>query len=132
MDKFHSVLDFWFEGTPQHNVKHRWFLSNGSDAQLEFDKLVTEKFSDTLELALRGEFDELAKQTARDALALIIIVDQFSRHIYRSNPQALQQCDEKATNLTKQSLKVSKLVFLKKKKEKKKKKKKHLLSSVLF
>lgn len=73
-----TILDFWFrELTPG-----QWFF--GGDA---VDRLVQEQFETTVEKALEGEFDDWAT-TPRGRLALILVLDQFTRNIYRNDPKA--------------------------------------------
>jgi uncharacterized protein (DUF924 family) len=94
-----EVLSYWFpEGfneadpeTRQRQAK-RW-MAGGP----EVDREITERFGETLEQAKRGELDYWA-QTARGRLALIVVLDQFSRNVYRSSPLSYAQ-DEKALKL---------------------------------
>jgi uncharacterized protein (DUF924 family) len=76
-----SILHFWFtELTPkQHFVK---------DAAL--DETIRARFGDTLESAAKCElFAWRASPEGR--LAEIIVLDQFSRNIYRDTPRAFAQ-----------------------------------------
>ena len=63
----------------------------------EVDREITERFGDVLERARRGELDHWAA-TPRGRLALIIVLDQFSRNIYRGSPLSYSQ-DAKALEL---------------------------------
>ena len=82
-----DVLEFWF-GEPALDrsallVKiRRWF-----DGGPEVDRSVADEFSELVEEALRGELDEWA-QYPEDRLALILVLDQFTRTIYRDTPRA--------------------------------------------
>lgn len=83
-----AVLDFWFrELTPR-----QWF---GSGAEL--DGIVSQRFAPLLDQAINGECDDWAA-TPRGRLALIVVLDQFSRHIYRNTANAFAQ-DRKAQML---------------------------------
>lgn len=83
-----EVLDFWFrELTPQ-----QWFRGGA-----ELDELVTRRFTLLLGQAIRNECDDWTA-TARGRLALIIVLDQFSRHIFRDKGQSFAQ-DSKAQQL---------------------------------
>lgn len=89
---FTEILNYWtFEN------RHKWFTQQGSAAQLEVDEEVTQKFKPTL-LNLEkwcnrflAEDDNSSHdsifydwcQHPHGTLAIIIILDQFSRHIYR-------------------------------------------------
>jgi len=73
-----DVLDFWFaEGR-----KALWF--NGGD---DFDRLVEEILSALHRQAAAGDLDDWAA-TPRGALALVLLLDQVPRNIYRQTPQA--------------------------------------------
>ena len=63
----------------------------------EVDREITERFGELLEQARRGELDHWA-ETARGRLALIVVLDQFSRNVYRGSPFSYAQ-DEKALRL---------------------------------
>ncbi len=91
------VLDFWFtdcqRDAPNIDARmDRWF---GSDAAL--DEQIRVEFSGMLERAAAGELDSWSSSpTGR--LALIILLDQFSRNIYRGTAQAYAQ-DHKSLKL---------------------------------
>ncbi|MDO5666663.1 MAG: DUF924 family protein [Alcaligenaceae bacterium] len=76
-----AVLDFWLD---EKSIPC-WF--EVSDA---FDQKLTERFADTLKQAVRGELYTW-RETALGRVAEIIVLDQFSRNIYRGTPQAFQQ-----------------------------------------
>lgn len=69
-----------------------WWFRGGANAN------VTERFSPLLEQAMRGELDAWSREP-RSRLALILILDQFSRSIYQGTAQAFAQ-DSKACTLT--------------------------------
>ncbi len=94
-----EVLSYWFpegfnEADPETRRRQakRW-MAGGP----EVDREITERFGETLEQARRGELDHWA-QTARGRLALIVVLDQFSRNVYRGSPLSYAQ-DEKALKL---------------------------------
>ena len=94
-----EVLSYWFpEGINNADPEtlrrqgKRW-MQGGP----EVDKEITERFGKLLEQARRGELDHWA-DTPRGRLALVIVLDQFSRHIYRGSPLSYAQ-DEKALEL---------------------------------
>ena len=76
-----SILHFWFEEltSKQHFVK---------DAAL--DETIRTRFGDTLEAAARCELFAW-RSTAEGRLAEIIVLDQFSRNVYRDTPRAFAQ-----------------------------------------
>ena len=77
----HPILHFWFEEltAKQHFVK---------DAAL--DETIRARFGDTLEAAARCELFAW-RATAQGRLAEIIVLDQFSRNVYRNTPRAFAQ-----------------------------------------
>ncbi|MEM7664634.1 MAG: DUF924 family protein [Pseudomonadota bacterium] len=84
-----AVLHFWFlELMPE-----QWFSSSD-----ELDQGIAERFGGLLEQAKRGELDHWA-ETPRGLLALVIVLDQFSRNIHRGDGKAFAQ-DKKAQKLT--------------------------------
>jgi len=94
-----EVLSYWFpegfnEADPQTRRRQgeRW-MHGGP----EVDREITERFGQVLEQARRGELDHWA-ETPRGRLALIIVLDQFSRNVYRGSPLSYAQ-DEKALEL---------------------------------
>ncbi len=80
-----EVLDFWFgaPGSPDHGrVRAEWFRK--SDA---FDAEIARRFGPLIEQALRGELrDGEARPEA--ALARIVLLDQFTRNVFRDSPRA--------------------------------------------
>jgi uncharacterized protein (DUF924 family) len=92
-----EVLSFWFpegeitEGDPKTGQRRiRWWFVEDP----EVDREISERFGGVLERAQSGELDRWA-DTARGRLALIIVLDQFSRNVYRGTPRAYAQ-DPKA------------------------------------
>lgn len=76
-----SIIKFWFEElTPQN-----WFENNP-----ELDALIKSRFSSVLEQATRCELFNW-RDHAHGRLAEIIVLDQFSRNVYRNTPQAFAQ-----------------------------------------
>jgi len=75
-----EVLAFWFAGGPATHRKE-WFEK--TDA---FDAACG-RFANALRDARAGVFDHWTA-TPRGALALIILLDQFSRNLHRNSPEA--------------------------------------------
>jgi uncharacterized protein (DUF924 family) len=77
-----EVLNFWFgrEGDPEYGqFRDEWFRKDP-----EFDATVTEKFADLYEEAAAGELDGW-RDTAESCLALVIVLDQFPRNMFRGD-----------------------------------------------
>ena len=79
---FDEVIAFWFhEATPQQH-----FAKDAS-----FDARIRERFLSTYHAAARGELSSW-RDAPDGRLAEIIVLDQFSRNLFRDNPQAFA-CD---------------------------------------
>ncbi|MCX8513112.1 MAG: DUF924 domain-containing protein [Chthoniobacteraceae bacterium] len=76
-----AVLDFWFtELTPKHHF--------AKDPAL--DEAIRARFSATLEAAARCELFAW-RATPEGRLAEVLVLDQFSRNVYRDTPRAFAQ-----------------------------------------
>jgi uncharacterized protein (DUF924 family) len=75
-----DVLDFWFGDGD--SVDPRWFKR--SDA---YDREIAAHFGAAVPAALAGGLDRWAG-TTDGALALILLLDQFTRNLHRGTPQA--------------------------------------------
>jgi len=96
MDSFEEVLEFWFPSEvladPTKVVRQvEWWFRGGADAE------IGERFLPLLERTARGDLDAWA-DSARSRLALIIVLDQFSRSAFAGTAQAFAQ-DPKALAL---------------------------------
>ena len=78
MSAYQSVLEFWFNTIPESN----WFKKDP-----EFDQLIAAKFGQLHTEACAGELFEW-RETATGRLAEIIVLDQFSRNLFRDQPNA--------------------------------------------
>jgi uncharacterized protein (DUF924 family) len=76
-----DVLDFWF-GPPPVAARERWFVKDAA-----FDAEIRGRFGDTIAAALAGAFGDWCA-TPRGALARVIVLDQFTRNVYRDTPLA--------------------------------------------
>jgi len=80
-----DIIDFWFAppGSPEHGTaRNVWFRKNAA-----FDAEIAARFSDAVAAAHAGAFGEWCL-TATGALARVLLLDQFSRNIYRDTPRA--------------------------------------------
>jgi uncharacterized protein (DUF924 family) len=80
-----EVLDFWFgrEGEPAYGeFREAWFKKDP-----EFDQQIRSRFEPLYEEAAAGELDGW-KEEAGSCLALVILLDQFPRNMYRGDPRA--------------------------------------------
>jgi uncharacterized protein (DUF924 family) len=96
-DQAEAVLDFWI-GTGVDSpaglksASERWFSNDPS-----FDAVIADRFGGDVRRARTGELDAWAT-TPRGWLALLIVLDQFPRNIFRGTPQAFR-ADAKACSL---------------------------------
>lgn len=80
-----SILDFWFlpADTAGYGLPRSvWFTKDPN-----FDEQIRTQFADRVELALAGALTEW-EMSPDTALALILLLDQFTRNIYRNTPRA--------------------------------------------
>lgn len=96
-----DVVDFWFpEGSflgiePQaHQAHWHWRMQGGADAA------IIARYSALTEQAASGALDHWA-DNPHGRLALIILLDQFSRSVWRETPGAFAQ-DQRALELANQ------------------------------
>jgi len=73
-----SILSFWFEQTRPV----QWFRQ---DAQ--FDEKIQSRFGDSVEQALTGNLQHWSNAPT-SALALVLLLDQFPRNIWRNTARA--------------------------------------------
>lgn len=81
------VLAFWLEdglqqGWPSRNLSEKWF--RGGDA---LDQTIAQDFGDCVRSALAGELLTWEERPL-DRLALVVVLDQFTRNVFRSQGQA--------------------------------------------
>ncbi|MBW4622539.1 MAG: DUF924 domain-containing protein [Cyanosarcina radialis HA8281-LM2] len=99
-----QVLQFWFPNLPKGDTCYaqarqraamvrqwEWWFRGGADAE------IVDRFAPLLERATQGELDSWSSEP-RSRLALILILDQFPRSLYRGTALAFAQ-DSKACNL---------------------------------
>jgi uncharacterized protein (DUF924 family) len=91
MTEIDDVLGFWFgasgaDGTLDPLKRKMWF----GDGQ-QYDAEIRERFGALHERAGRGAFDQEWTATPRGTIALVVVLDQFSRHIHRGTPAAFAQ-----------------------------------------
>jgi uncharacterized protein (DUF924 family) len=72
-----EVVSFWQQAGPD-----RWFKKDAS-----FDREIRDRFFDTYEAAAAGKLSDW-EQSAQGALALLILLDQFPRNMFRGDARA--------------------------------------------
>jgi len=100
--RIEDILEFWFgpladdETYPEQKAL-MWF--NGGS---QVDQTIQDEFGQDLERAIQGALGDWST-IPRGRLAAIILIDQFSRNIYRGSPKAFTQ-DPQALALTLEGL----------------------------
>lgn len=89
MEKHEEVLNFWFgnivnEESPPDEKYKLWFEKNDL-----MDKEIRDLFLHDVEAALNNFYDSW-QERPESALALIILLDQFPRNIFRNTPRAFE------------------------------------------
>ncbi len=94
------ILTFWF-GEPSspdyESFKSYWFQSTP-----KLDQQIRNQFEEAYNDALKGKLDSLA-ETSEGSLALILLLDQFPRNMYRGTPQAFLS-DPQALRIAKEAI----------------------------
>lgn len=72
-----AILEFWIEAGPD-----KWFKKDE-----EFDRQIAECFGALHDAAAAGACDHW-QESAKGAMALVIVLDQFPRNIHRDTPRA--------------------------------------------
>jgi uncharacterized protein (DUF924 family) len=88
-------LNFWFgaPGSSDFGAKREaWFKKNPA-----FDAAITAKFGADYQRARAGAYDHWQK-TAHGALALLLLLDQFPRNMFRDDPRSFDT-DRKALDV---------------------------------
>lgn len=79
------VLDFWFgaPGSPEHGqIRKVWFEKDAA-----FDATIAQRFGAAIEAALGGGLRDW-DATPQGALARIVLLDQFTRNVFRGTARA--------------------------------------------
>lgn len=87
-----AVVEFWRAAGPD-----KWFKKDE-----EFDKSIAQRFSKLHAEAAAGKLSAW-EETAEGSLALVLILDQFSRNMFRGTPKAFAQ-DELASQVARRAM----------------------------
>ncbi len=84
-----DVLAFWFlpadPAHPDGQSRMEWWRKDAA-----FDDAIRARFFETWEAAVAGELDGW-QESPEGALALVIVLDQFSRNLWRGDPRSWSQ-----------------------------------------
>ena len=73
-----EILNFWFKDCKPE----QWFKKNE-----DFDQMIENRFSSAIENAIAGNLGNW-EESETGCLALIILLDQFTRNVFRDTPRA--------------------------------------------
>ena len=80
-----AILTFWF-GSPNSETYGRyrraWFVKSSA-----FDTQIRQQFLADIENAAKGRYDDWQSEV-NSAVALLLLLDQFPRNVYRGTPQS--------------------------------------------
>ena len=76
-----NIIDFWFE----ESLPEELFRQKDT-----FDKKIRDRFFNDYEKAIINEYDDW-QDDSKSCLALIILLDQFSRNLFRNDKKAFEQ-----------------------------------------
>ncbi len=93
---YQEVIKFWFKEISQY----KWWVKDE-----KFDQQIRKRFLELHEKAIRSQLAEW-RGYPEGRLAEIIVLDQFSRNIYRDTPQAFAS-DELALKLAKEAIELN-------------------------
>ncbi|HSG90300.1 MAG TPA: DUF924 family protein [Pseudomonadales bacterium] len=86
VDRVEAVIDFWFgpmkDGLCSAEQRRAWFRADPA-----FDARIRERFGADIDDALAGHLDRWS-MIARGRLALVVLLDQFTRNVHRGTARA--------------------------------------------
>lgn len=100
MSHSEAILEFWFgdrAGSEYGKPRKAWFQKKP-----EFDETVRSRFLGDYQAAASGRYDDWTNHP-RSTLALILLLDQFPRNLFRDRPEAFAT-DTKALEIAKDAI----------------------------
>lgn len=100
VSRVESILRFWMTpepGSEADSLGLRWFVPDP-----EFDRMCRSRFLASYEDAARGRLEDWRNQP-RSCLALVLLLDQFPRNMFRNTAQAFAT-DAKARELSRDAV----------------------------
>ncbi len=95
-----DILDFWFgrEDEPEYGeFRDEWFQKDE-----EFDRQIRDRFLEDYEKAARSEYYRW-RDEPESCLALVILLDQFPRNLFRGDPRT-HATDDKALDISREAI----------------------------
>lgn len=101
MPQIEDIIRFWFDRSPHESgtgsYRKVWFSKDPA-----FDQEIETRFRSVYEQAAAGELDHW-QETATGSLALILLLDQFPRNLFRGQPRAFAT-DHKALTIARHAI----------------------------
>lgn len=97
MERWRDIYDYWFGApeSPEHGeVREFWFRGGP-----EVDREIRERFAEDYARAAMGEYLSW-RESKESCLALVVLLDQFPRNIYRGDPRSFA-ADDRALEVAK-------------------------------
>lgn len=88
------VLRYWLAGDLDKKHKKLWFPGKREIEQV--DAHISEEFGYLVEQAAANQLYSWEHQSIAGTVALIILLDQMSRHVFRHQPDRINTCDSLA------------------------------------
>ncbi|CAI5730648.1 unnamed protein product [Hyaloperonospora brassicae] len=98
MTEAQDVLRYWFDGDHAETHRSKWFAPDGSDKQKNTDIDIAHRFGSLLKRAEAQELESWRTESPDTCVALIIVLDQFSRHVYRARDVAVENSEQLKRN----------------------------------
>eukprot|EP01039_Chlorochromonas_danica_P001032 gene1033-1120_t len=100
---YEEILTYWFGGDQRVNYRTKWFPESSTGQQAATDQYIFDHFHLLLVAAMEGQLIDWEKKI-RSSIALIILLDQFSRHVFRhqglpADHPHRQQADQEALRI---------------------------------
>ncbi|ETV98041.1 tRNA(Ile)-lysidine synthetase, variant [Aphanomyces invadans] len=94
-----EVLAYWFDGDMHELYRTKWFPASGSEVQAAADADITARFGDLLATAETRALHATWTSRPSSFVALIVLLDQFCRHVYRHDADRRKAIDVIALEL---------------------------------
>ena len=98
MDRIEEILEFWFGDTRRDISCIPEWMSFWFAAGTDLDEPIRQRFTADVDAAASGQMKQWC-ESAKGRLATILLLDQFTRNIYRGKPEAFDN-DDLALDLT--------------------------------
>jgi uncharacterized protein (DUF924 family) len=85
-----EILDYWFGELKEGEAPSSDYYTNWFSKRIDVDEFIKNNFEGDLKLVIEGKLKSW-EDTPQGTLAIIILLDQFSRNMYRETEKAFAQ-----------------------------------------